>query len=219
MKALRDVKRAYASPLRAGQAAGTRATILEAAARLFIANGYASTSVEDIARAAGVSRATVFSAVGGKPVLLKTAYDVALVGDDEPVAFGDRPTSLRVKANPDQRATLAGYAELLTEMGGRLAGIREAVRGAAGADLDARSLWEATERERFMGARNVVTNLSSKGPLRGGLDRESAADLVWVYNDIGLYDRLVLQRGWAPDRFRDWLTATLAAQLLPPRRR
>lgn len=45
----------------------------------------ASRAPDDIAAAAAVSRATVFSAVGGKPLLLKLAYDVAVVGDDAAV--------------------------------------------------------------------------------------------------------------------------------------
>src|ERR1700694_4244832 len=79
------VKRAYESQLRTGQAKTTRLALLEAAGRLFAEQGYVATSIEQIARAAGVSRATVFTSVGGKPVLLKAAYDVALIGDDDAV--------------------------------------------------------------------------------------------------------------------------------------
>src|SRR5450759_2513013 len=101
MKSEAKVKRTYESRLRAGQARATRLALLEAAGRLFAERGYVATSIEEIAEAAGVSRATVFTSVGGKPALLKAAYDVALVGDDEPVSMPDRPDSLRSKAEPD----------------------------------------------------------------------------------------------------------------------
>jgi AcrR family transcriptional regulator len=53
-----DVKRAYDSPLRKAQAAATRRAIIDAAAALFIDRGYVATSIDAIAEAAGVGRAT-----------------------------------------------------------------------------------------------------------------------------------------------------------------
>jgi AcrR family transcriptional regulator len=103
-----DVKRSYDSPLRKAQAAATRRAIIDAAATSFIERGYVATSIETIAEAAGVSRATVFTSVGGKKELLKKAYDVALVGDDEPVPFPLRPASLAVRAEPDPARFLVG---------------------------------------------------------------------------------------------------------------
>ncbi|MEA2655696.1 MAG: hypothetical protein QOI23_1061, partial [Chloroflexota bacterium] len=165
----RDVKRQYQSALRGAQAQSTRQVIIAAATRLFVRQGYAATSIEQIAAAAGVSRATVFTSVGGKPTLLKSALDVAIVGDDEPIALPERPRSVAIRAEPDPRRYLTLYAGLVTEMGGRLAGIYEAVRGAAGADPDARALWESHLEQRRKGAANVVGDVLRKGRLRQGL--------------------------------------------------
>src|SRR3982074_3652403 len=145
------VKRPYQLTLRAAQAESTRERIIGAAAHLFVRRGYAATSIDEIAAAAGVSRATVFTSVGGKPTLLKTALDVAIVGDDEPIDLPDRPRSVAIRAERDPRKCLALYAGLVTEMGSRLAGIYEAVRGAAGADPDARALWESHLAQRRKG--------------------------------------------------------------------
>src|SRR6201993_5421858 len=84
-------KNPYRSQLRTEQAAGTRRLVLDAATRLFVERGYARTSIDAIAEAAGVGRSTVFAAAGGKPWLLKTAHDRAVVGDDEQVPFAERP--------------------------------------------------------------------------------------------------------------------------------
>ncbi len=188
--------------------------MIAAAARLFVDRGYAATSIEDIASAAGVSRATVFTSVGGKPKLLKTALDVAIVGDDEPQSLPDRPRSKAIRAEPDPRKYLALYAELVTEVFGRLAGIHEAVRGAAGVDQDARALWEAHLAQHRQGAANVISDLVRKGRLRTGLDQEAAADIVWLLGP-GTYHMLVNRRGWTPARFQAWLTETFISQLLP----
>jgi AcrR family transcriptional regulator len=219
MKSEAKVKRTYESRLRAGQARATRLALLEAAGRLFAERGYVATSIEEIAEAAGVSRATVFTSVGGKPALLKAAYDVALVGDDEPAPMPERPDSLRTKAEPDPYKHLAMYAAIVTGIQGRTARINEAIRGAAGADPEARDLWRKVQSERAVGAQHVIEFLEQKGPLRAGLDRQEAIDLVWTLIEPGPYFQLVHQRGWTPERFQAWLTDTLHAQLLPPRRR
>lgn len=210
----REVKRPYQSTLRGAQAESTRKAIISAATRLFVEQGYVSTSIEEIAAAAGVSRATVFTSVGGKPTLLKTALDVAIVGDDEPVSLPDRPRSVAIRAEPDPRNYLALYAEMVAEMGGRLAGIYEAVRGAAGADPDARALWESHLAQRRQGSANVVGDVLRKGKLRAGLDPKAAADIVWTLNDPGLYHSLVTRRGWAPHRYQAWLAETMIRQLI-----
>jgi len=188
--------------------------VISAAARLFSEQGYAATSIEEIAAAAGVSRATVFTSVGGKAKLLKTALDVAIVGDDEPIALPDRPRSKAIRAEPDPRKYLAQYAELVTEMDGRLAAIQEAVRGAAGVDPDARALWESYLAQHRKGASNVIGDLARKGGLRADLDPDTAADIVWLLGP-GTYHMLVHRRGWSPERFQAWLTATYISQLLP----
>ena len=214
MKARTEVKRPYQSTLRGAQAQSTRGAVIAAAARLFTERGYAATSIEEIAAAAGVSRATVFTSVGGKAKLLKTALDVAIVGDDEPVALPERPRSKAIRSEPDPRKYLALYAELVTEIDGRLAGIHEAVRGAAGVDADARALWESHLAQHRQGAANVIGDLTRKGGIRPGLDPDLAADIVWLLGP-GAYYMLVHRRGWSPKRFQGWLAETFISQLLP----
>jgi AcrR family transcriptional regulator len=215
VKGRESVKRPYQSPLRAAQAGSTRRAVIAAAARLFSENGYVATSIDDIAAAAGVSRATVFTAVGGKPALLKTALDVAIVGDDEQVALPDRPRSRAVKAETDPRRYLALYAGIVAEIGERAAAIYEAIRGAAGADPAARALWLEHQTQRRQGGANVVSDLLGKANLRPNLAPGAAADIVWVLNDPGLYQLLVHERGWSPEQFEGWLAESLQRQLLP----
>jgi AcrR family transcriptional regulator len=210
-----DVKRSYESPLRKAQAAATRRAIIDAASALFIERGYVATSMEAIAEAAGVSRATVFTSVGGKKALLKTAYDVALVGDDEPITFPQRPASLAVRAEPDPHLFLIGYTGLVVDINARLAPVYEAVRGAASADPEVRDVFEAIGTERRIGAGRVVSDLVAKGGrLRDGLDEDAAADILWVLIDAGLFHLLVHRRGWSRARFGAWLAESIQRELL-----
>ena len=79
-----EARRPYRSALRETQARATRRAIVEAAGTLFAELGWSRTTIDAVAARAGVSRRTVFTAVGGKAALLALALDWALVGDDEP---------------------------------------------------------------------------------------------------------------------------------------
>ncbi len=174
------------------------------------------TTIDAIAASADVGRATVFATVGGKAALLKAAYDVALVGDDEPVAFPDRPASRKVMAEPDAARMLTAYAAILTPVSQRLGPMYEAVRAAPGADPAAKTVWDKVRAERRIGARNLVRLVEDRKALRRGLDPDAAADVVFVLIDPGLYQVLVRERGWRPSAYQDWIGETLCAQLLGP---
>src|SRR6266403_4226720 len=101
------VKRSYDSRLREQRAEATRLAIVAAAGRLFAERGYAATSIEEIAAAAGVGRATVFNSVGGKPELLNEAYRLAVRGSDNAdTPLGRQPRSRRISAEADPHKLL-----------------------------------------------------------------------------------------------------------------
>ena len=203
-------------PLRAAKAARTRQAVIAAAERLFTSQGYGSTSVEDIARAAGVSRATVFNSVGGKPALLRACYDVATVGDDEPEPLPRRPAMVAIREEPDVRRSIVLYAGVIAGIGARLSRTYEVFRAAAGTDPEIRAQWEQIQAERLAGSRRFVQILADKGGLRPDLDPDEAADVVWAYIDASLFHRLVVERGWSPERFEAWFARSLGQYLLEP---
>jgi AcrR family transcriptional regulator len=209
-----EVKRTYDSSRRREKARATRLAIIEAAGELFAEHGYVATSVDAIAEAAGVSRATVFSAVGGKAVLLKEAYDVAFVGDDAPVPLAARPHALAILAEPDPAVLLASYAEMIAEIFARISGIYEAIRAAAPADPAIARMWERINEERYGGAGKAARAMKERGALREDLDVRAATDVMWVLNDPGLYRILVVQRRWSRRRYETWLAGAMQLQLL-----
>ena len=208
------VKRRYQSPRRAAQARATRRAIVDAASAMFAEGGYMVTSFDAVARAAGVGRATVFAHFPTKAALLKAAYDVTLVGDDDPIPLPQRPDSLAVQAESDPRRFLAGYAAIVTGVARRVSPIYEAIRGAAHADPDAAAVWQAVSAERRIGGGNIIAAVAGRGGLRPDADPDRAADLVFALVDPGLYHLLVRERGWPHETFTAWLAATLQRELL-----
>jgi AcrR family transcriptional regulator len=206
--------RSYSSTLRADQARRTRRRIVDAAAELFAEHGYAGTTIDAVATAAGVSRKTVFDSVGGKAQLMKLAYDFAIVGDDEPVPLADRPEMRAMLAEPDYGKRLAMYASLVVGIDRRLSSAWRAFEGAATSDPEAARLYVAMVQQRRRAMQEAAQMFADAGALRPDLDIDVAADLMWFYNDPSLYDKLVRQRGWSVDRFQAWLTEALQVQLL-----
>ena len=211
----RDVRR-YVSPLRRDAAARTRQAVLDAARELFAAQGYTATTVDQIAGRAGVSKPTVFAAVGSKQAILKQLRDIALAGDDEPVPVAQRPWFREALAEPDPRRALRLYARNATAIHRRSAGVHEVLRSAATSDKDLHDLWRASEDERRGGATIVIDALLQKSPLKPGLDRTAAIDIVWVLTASDTFWRLVHTRHWSHAQYENWLGDTLCEQLLPP---
>jgi AcrR family transcriptional regulator len=206
--------RRYASPLRAATAADTRRRILDAAEELFVAEGYAGTTVDEIAERAGVSKPTVFASVGSKRTLLKLLRDRALAGDEEPVPVRQRPWYQRLLAEPDPARSLRRYAHEVTEMLNRVAPLEDALRSAAAVDPELRELWQTSEGERRVGAQTVVDALLDKGRLRPSLNRDAAVDLLWALTAGEPFVRLVHHRRWSVESYARWLGDTFCDQLL-----
>src|SRR6266540_666021 len=87
--------------------------------------------------------------------------------------------------------------------------------GAAAADPELAEVWAQLENERLAGMGRFAQRLADRGVLRPGLSAEDARNVLWTLNSMAVHDLLVVQRGWPPERYRDWLAHTLAAALLP----
>ena len=209
------VKKPYTSTLRAAQARATRRAIVDAAARLFTQRGYGATTVDAIAAAAGVSRKTVFTSVGGKTEALKLALDWAIAGDDEPVPMLERPHIKAMQHEPDARRILASYARHVRQTAARTAPLHQVVQAAAGLDADIRALAEDGRAQRLRGMQVMAQHLADRGALKPGLTPLEAADILWLLNDPSVYHRLVIEQKWDPDRYQDWLADALISLLIP----
>jgi AcrR family transcriptional regulator len=203
-------KRAYDSSGRQAQARATRARIRDAASELFVAQGYAGTSIAAIAKAAGVAPQTVYGAFGSKPMILKDAIEVALAGGDEPIPVYERDESQRVVAAgtaSDAAAALARQCRLIFE---RTADLLHVGDIAALDEPEIAAMAEGGAEGRLSDLRRTVVALDAKGFLRDGVPREQAVDIVWALSGPGLYRSFIRERGWTPPRYERWLREALA---------
>jgi len=133
-------KRPYTSRRRKEQATETHLHILEAARRLFADRGYTGTTVEGIAREAGVSTETVYSIFGTKRNVLYRLVEMAVLGDERSIPLMERPRPQEVRRQTDQRAQVRLFAADRRKIMGRVSPFFEIMDTAAGSEPEIAAL-------------------------------------------------------------------------------
>ena len=206
--------RRYRSPRREQQARVTQARIIAAAARRFLARGYAGTTMRAVAADARVALPTVELVFGTKANLLKAVIDVAIAGDDEPVPMLDREWARRAESTAGAAGFAAVCAGQLAESARRAAGLTLVALEAARADPDIAAVAAQLMAQRQVMAAWIVDGLCSRSRLRDGIDYAAAVDTVWVLMDPALFCRLTGDRNWSPAGFRAFFADAILRLLL-----
>ena len=215
---IEDVKhsrRRYDASGRRARALQTRDEIAAAARRLFQHNGYAATTVAQIAREANVSPETIYKAFGSKAALLGAAVAAAIRGDNQATPLRQRPVIDAIRNEQDPHRQLQLYGKLLAEVNPRLAPLVRVMREAAPADPEIDAALTQLKANRLEGMDEFAALLAARGALRHGVSKQQATDALWTLNSPELYELLVIERGWNPRRYGRWIAQQLAAALLP----
>jgi len=192
-----------------------RTAVLDAARELFLARGYAATTMDAVCELSAVPAATVYRLFSSKLGLLKALLDRALFGDGDPAQMA----SLHVPAllaDPDPRRQLAAFSGIARTMITQATSIYQILAGAATSDPQAAGLLADYTQTRDQGQGRLAQALAARGALRPGLRERDAADIIHALASPEVYHLLVTVRGWSPDRYERWLAETLISQLLPP---
>ena len=206
------VKRRYDASRRRQAAARTRTAILEAARELFSERGYTATPMTAIADRAGVALDTVYATVGRKPELARLLIETAISGTDQAIPAEQRDYVRTIQAAPDAETKIAVYAAAITAIAPRMALVLDIIQQAAPTEPELAALWTEIDERRAANMRLFVADLAAASSLR--LDQGEAADIVWATNSAEMYQLLVGQRGWTPQRYERFLSDTWQRVLL-----
>ena len=143
-----SVKRSYSSAKREAQARETRRSILDAAHDLFVAHGFAATTIQAIADQAGVAVQTVYVVFGNKRELLRQLIERTIAGDDEPEPITERAEARAIAAEPDAHRRAAMDAALSRSITQRVAPIVRVASEAAASDPELAALMETVKAAR-----------------------------------------------------------------------
>jgi AcrR family transcriptional regulator len=185
--------RRYESPVRAGRAGENRGRLVSAAHGLFLRQGWTSTTMTQVAAAAGLARPTVYLHFETKVDLLIACIDTAL----SEIPVRDRADYQAMGQGPPlQRAATA--ARWLRDAYERSASIQrvldDAAVGTPGA-ARAQTRMEQRRHDEFASACRLV--------LGGRLPPDALVDEVWALGSRAMWFKLA-ERGWSPDDWEAW---------------
>ncbi len=199
--------RAYNSQLRTLTSQQTRDAILSAAEELLGSFGYAKTTIDQIARRAGVATNTVYTNVGGKHEVF-----LALLARGSDAEVLDE-TLDRIDATDDGAAAIAlvafAYRSSFETAGAVLSVLEEASRH------DASIAAAVADSERLYRGRldRVGAHLRASGALKPSLDEREVSDVLWFYFGFTAWPQL-RELGWEPERVESWLAARATEALI-----
>jgi AcrR family transcriptional regulator len=197
------VKRKYDASSRRAAATETRARMCSAAEELFLRDGYERTSIRAVAKAAGVSEATVYVAFDNK---------AALLGEVIVRATRDNPSESLdaiVAAPPsDVLRRLASSNAVLMARAARLIALGDS---AAFMYAELRPLRERAHETLRAGFRRIADRLDDAGLLR--VAAAEAADTIYGIASDSTYLRMTEGVGLTSERYAEWLAETLSAIL------
>ncbi|MFH8739258.1 MULTISPECIES: TetR/AcrR family transcriptional regulator [unclassified Streptomyces] len=199
---------------RGAKARETRRRIIDAAAELFVEQGYGATKLQEIADRAGVAVQTIYFVFRNKPSLLKELVDVAIAGDDEPVPTMDRPWFTEVTAAPTAESAIAALVVGTLRTLQRVAAIDEMVRAAAATNPEIRDLWPDETDPRYTVISTAAKALTVKPGASPALSAGDAADIIYAMLSPELFLVLTRDRAWPADKWERWTYDALCSQLL-----
>lgn len=207
-------RRTYNNSRRRADAEMRQRRIVEAAAALFVEQGFAGTSIDQIAAAADVSPQTVYATYGSKAAVLSRAIDVAVVGDYEAERLADRLPALADPSSEQQHMYFAAAAHFVRSMHERVAPLMRVLEQSAGTDPALEELRHKIIRDVRAAGPIWINQLGSA--LSPSLSVAEAADVLLTIQSPYVYSTLTDDLGWSPDRYEQWLAEAIPKLLLRP---
>lgn len=201
-----NVNREDRLPYRKQQALATRRRIVDTARQLFLAQGYAATTMDAIASEAGVAVSTVYTIFRNKRSILSAICDVWL--EEAQI----RPLMGQALAESDVFNRLKTAARWTRQQWEQGAEILPLLQTAAQDDAEVAAMLAGWIEEKSAAMAHFVASL--EGSLKPGLDLGRAGNLFDALTIPELYRDLVNRSGWSSDEYERWLAETLVSQFI-----
>jgi AcrR family transcriptional regulator len=204
----------------------TRRRMLRAAHDLFCRCGYAGTTMDAIAAAAGVAVQTLYFTFHTKSAVLEETLGAAIVGfdrwdpdleaaalGDARRAFADFPWFGAVERATTAREALRVFLDASMDIFERAAPLVLVQSAAAASDRQVQNARDLAERRRVEGYGFLVEKLIERGPLRPGVSQRRACDVLLTILSAETHQQLRARRGWSVRDCRDWFAEILEREL------
>ncbi len=187
----------------------TRQSIVDAARRRFISQGYVGTTIDQIAADARVTPKTVYAVTGGKRGLLRTVIEPWSAATEVDSSLEQMRS---IRAGTDVLVLLAATVRQLADQTRDLIRL---IHDAAPRDESAAATLASTNDRIRQNLATVADHLLATGNLKDGVSVGRATDVLQFYFGPEGYLYLVDQLEWLPEHAEQWLVEQASFALLP----
>jgi AcrR family transcriptional regulator len=192
--------------LRAERAILTRRRIAEAARQLFFRDGYAATTLQEIATEAGVAIQTVYAVYGSKIGILRELRDLAV---NQPEAEGAFANAMRDETLGGSLNHFGHSIRVRWEFAGDIVRI---LGDARMADTSIREEVEVALRSRRSGVTAFAKNLNKRFELT--IEPKRATAILLALTLPELHSEFVDIHKWTEDEYEKWLVVSMRRELI-----
>lgn len=199
--------RPYRLLKRAASAEQTRRRIIDAAREVLTEPGTETASLEEVAKRAGVTRATVYAKFANKRELLLTVVNEGL----------DRANVQRVRKalqHPDAATAIRNTLRASTQFWESERRLFGRVKALAAGDRQAAEIDALKEQVRRGHIQNITHRLAEQGYLRPELSERDAATLLLTLTSFETYAQIRIRDGYSLERTIGVLTHVLDTSVL-----
>jgi AcrR family transcriptional regulator len=187
---------------------GTRSVILMGARNVFNDRGYGATTMEAIAKEAGVAVQTVYANFGSKRAMVIDLLQLAHSDGDLIEIIG----RFAKETDPAKKLRLGvSFNRIFYE---RAADVYRILLGAAASDPKIAELEQVAEEERRQRCAGMARGWARAGTLRKGVTQREATDVLFTLTGPEVFRLLVTRSGWTAVEYEDWLLMSLESFLL-----
>jgi AcrR family transcriptional regulator len=175
--------RNYQLGKRAAAVAETRTRIVDAARAVFAEDGFHRAAVDELARRADVSRATIYYQFGSKLGLVNAVLDdiECRGGQERIVAAAGLPDAVEATRRTFEEGSRYWAAEHVL--------VRKLI-GLAAADPATRQLVDQREQNRLTLVTRLAERLAEQQRLRPGCSVKTAVQALWLLSSFEAFDQL-----------------------------
>ena len=183
----------------------TRAALLAAARALLEEAGFGALSMAAVAERAGVTRRAVYLHFASRGDLVGALFEA--VAETE----GLRERVAAIRAAPNALAALDAWALLEATYHARILGVARALEHIGRDDPEAVAWRERITTFQLDLCQHIVQRLVDEARLAQGWTARTAADMMWALMSTEPLERLLRDRGWAPELYAHRLAQLLHA--------
>lgn len=185
----------------------TRTLILESTWKLVVDSRTTSFSLNDVARAAGVSRQAVYLHFGSRAGLL-----LALTKHvDDSLDIDGKLDATIDASSPVSRARR--FISLTTRFAGETHEIALVMERERDRDPEVAAAFEERTQRRLELLKDIFFHLELDGMLNPDWTIDRAADGIWAFSSPSMYELLVTHRAWPPEDFERYVLRMFTGML------